>query len=142
MRPISMVWFRRLLGAATVALALLLAAACGHGSGADSHPPAPPAIHGTVRSYVSASKAHLIPMARVRVAAYRRAFPVVGPIMADGPPPVAITATADDGTFSLRDLPAGRYFVVAADSAQWVTLPPGHGATADFRVCADCPKPM
>jgi len=137
-----MIWMRRVLCTVTLGLVLAAAAGCGHGAaGGTSGAGPPPAIHGTVSSFLAASKAHLTPMAGVRVAAYRRAFPIV-PLMADPPPAAASTVTAHDGTFSLRTLPAGRYFVVADQTAKWVTVSSGHGAVADFRVCADCPKPM
>ena len=92
-------------------------------------------------SFLAASKAQLKPMAGIRVSVYHRAFPIV-PLMADPPPSVASAVTAHDGTFSMRTLPAGRYFVVADQTAKWVTLTSGHGAVADFHICADCPKPM
>jgi hypothetical protein len=137
---------RRLLCAAALGVAVSVTAGCGHagtGSTTFTHAPPPPrTIQGTVRSFLSASKARLLPMARVRVTVYRKAFVLGGPVRAGGPPPVAVTTTTRDGTFSFRVLPAGRYFVVADYTAQWVTLPQGHGTVADFRVCADCPRPM
>jgi hypothetical protein len=139
-----MTTFRRLVCVASVGATLAMTAACGHagaGGTGPTQPPPPPTLHGTVQSFLAASKAHLVPMAGVRVAVYRRAFPIV-PVMADPPPAVAVTTTAHDGTFSFRVLPAGRYFVVADQTGHWVTLPQGQGAVANFRICGDCPKPM
>jgi len=95
-----------------------------------------------VVSYRSQDRNHTQPLAGVKVLAYTRAFPVVGPIMADGPTPVAHTISGSDGRFVLRGLKPGRYFLVAESSGHWVRLSPWTGATLTIAVCRDCPLPL
>src|SRR5436309_8811938 len=117
-----------------ILLALLLTAAlagCGQATGgASSTTTQPPsgAITGRLVSFHSQDRHHTQPLARVRVSVYDRAFPVVGPIMVDGPRAIARTVSAADGSFMLRGLRPGRYFVVAQSTARWVELRPWSGA--------------
>jgi hypothetical protein len=121
-------------------------AGCGQatGGGSSGGPTAPVsgAIVGHVVSYRSHARKHVQPLPGVRVAAYRRAFPVAGPIMVNGPKAVAHTVTANDGSFALSDLRPGRYFVVAQSSAHWVQVTPLAGARLTIAVCSDCPLPL
>ena len=118
-------------------------AGCGHSQGTKPPPVHPVgAITGLVQSYASGHKNHLSPAAKIAVIAYRRAFPFIGPVLANGPKPVARASTDAAGRFVLRGLSAGRYFIVADSTARWVTLPVGRHATTSFAICSDCPLPM
>jgi hypothetical protein len=131
---------------ALIALTAVLAgcgqATGGGSSGGTTTTPPPGAIVGHVVSYRSHARKHLQPLPGVRVAAYRRAFPVVGPIIMNGPKAVAHTVSANDGSFSLTGLHPGRYFVVAQSSARWVQVSPSAGAKLTIAVCSDCPLPL
>lgn len=126
--------------ALTVALAGCGQATSGGSSGTTT--PVSGTIVGHVVSYRSHARKHVQPLPNVRVAAYRRAFPVVGPIMVNGPKAVAHAVTADDGSFTLSGLRPGRYFVVAQSSARWVQVTPLAGAQLTIAVCSDCPLPL
>ena len=130
---------------ALMALTAVLAG-CGQATGGDSSggttTPPSGAILGHVVSYRSHARAHVQPLPGVRVSAYRRAFPVVGPITVNHPKAVADTVSARDGSFSLTGLLPGRYFVVAQSSARWVQVSPWAGAKLTIAVCSDCPLPL
>jgi hypothetical protein len=130
---------------ALIALTVALAGcgqATGGGSSGGTTTPVSGAIVGHVVSYRSDARKHTQPLPGVRVAAYRRAFPVVGPIMVNGPKAVAHTVSAHDGSFTLSGLRPGRYFVVAQSSARWVQVTPLAGAQLTIAVCSDCPLPL
>ena len=127
-----------------VPLLTVALAGCGQSTGGASSTRQPPAgaITGRLVTFHSQDRHHTRPLARVRVAVYDRAFPVVGPIMVDGPRAIAHTVSASDGTFVLRGLRPGRYFVVAQSTARWVELRPWSGARVTIAVCGDCPLPL
>jgi hypothetical protein len=127
----------------TAALGLAILAGCGQAQSTSSTPVTRSVgtISGVVESYRSGDKSHLSPAAQVTVTAYRKAFPFIGPVLANGPKRVAQATTDTAGRFVLRGLATGRYYLVATSTAHWVTVP-GLGATTRFVVCADCPLPM
>ncbi len=133
----------RVLGliALTMALAGCGQATGGGSSGGTTTPP-PGSIFGHVVSYRSHAHTHVQPLPGVRVTAYRRAFPPVGPITVNRPKAVAATLSASDGSFTLTGLRPGRYFVVAQSMAHWVQVPPGAGAKLTIAICSDCPLPL
>lgn len=129
----------------STAVGLAMLAGCGQ-TPTTSPPRTHPAgtISGIVQSFYSGHRDQLTPAGKVTVTAYRKAFPVFGPVLARGPKPVAKATTDASGRFVLRGLTEGRYFVVVSGtpSAHWVTLPLGEGAATRFATCADCPLPM
>jgi hypothetical protein len=134
--------------AATALTALLLgASACGNGAGATGTTPAPaPApgtVTGTVVGFMSGHRHETKPQSRVAVEAYTRAFPFIGPVVADQPPVVARAVTDGRGRFVLRGLDPGRYFLLfGRATAKWVRIGPGRGATVTVAICRNCPLPM
>ena len=116
--------------------------ATGSGSSSGTTTPPPGSMVGHVVSYRSQARAHVQPLPGVRVSAYRRAFPPVGPVTPNRPKAIAATVSASDGSFSLTGLQPGRYFVVAQSMAHWVQVAPGAGAKLTIAVCSDCPLPL
>jgi hypothetical protein len=133
--------------AITLLTAVLLAAtACGNGAGAGSSTPSGPApgtVTGTVVSFMSGHRHATKPQSRVSVEAYTRAFPYIGPVVADQPHPVARAVTDGRGRFVLRGLQPGRYFLLfGRAAAKWVRVGQDRGATVTAALCRNCPLPM
>ena len=89
---------------------------------------------------------HRAPEAGERVGVFARAFPP-GPIMADPPRPIATALTSSDGSFSIRGLRPGRFFVTVARQGMavrgaWVRVKADRGASVVLVLCTDCAVPL
>jgi hypothetical protein len=132
--------------AITVSVLAVLTSACGNGAGTTSRePPSPPAgtVTGTVVTFMSGHRHTTTPEPRVAVEAFTRAFPYIGPLLADQPHPIARAVTDARGRFVLRGLEPGRYFLLfGRATAKWVRVGADHGATVTAAICRNCPLPM
>jgi hypothetical protein len=88
-----------------------------------------------------------MPDGGAQVGAYTKAFPSGGPILQNPPKPVATALTASDGSFTIRRLNPGRYWVTVvgqghAVTGRWAAVTAQRGASVVLTSCLDCPIPL